>query len=168
MINENVLNIVDTISKWAGKCVWWFVFIAGVLLCVEVMARYVFNSPITWIPLVTSEICAIFYFMVGAYTLLFKGHVAMDIFYNMASKKKQAVIDICTFVFFLLFCGILLWTSFEEAMFSVKILETTPPPWLGPLWPVKIFMLLGTFLLLLQGISSLCRTINVIFTRGEL
>jgi len=168
MINEKILDYVDGISQLAGKFVWWFPLIGGGLLCVEVVARYVFSSPIDWVPLVSSEILAVFYFLVGAYTLHFKGHVAMDIFSNKLSKKRQAVLEICTFLFFILFFGVLLWTSFEEAVFSVKILETTPPPWLGPLWPVKVFMVLGVFLVVLQGISNLCRNINVVFKTGEL
>lgn len=91
MINENTLNFLDKISELTGSYAVVGVLIAGILLCIEVVARYLFNFPITWIPLVATEICAVVYFMVGAYTMLFKGHVAMDIFYERASKKRQAL-----------------------------------------------------------------------------
>ena len=154
---EKVINFIDSISSWTGKLVSILVLIAGTLLCVEVVARYVLNSPIVWVPFVTTELCAVYYFMVGAYALRFKSHVGMELFFDKLSKKNQNRLEICAFLFFLLFCGTLLWTSFEEMLFSVKILETTPPPWYGPLWPIKIFLVLGVVLLLLQGIANLCR-----------
>lgn len=168
MIIEKALNFIDSISYWVGKLVSIIVLIAGILLCVEVVARYIFNNPIVWIPFVTTELCAVYYFMVGAYTLRFKGHVGMDVFIEKLSKKNRNLSEIFTFSFFVLFCGILLWTSFEEMLFSVKILETTPPPWYGPLWPVKIFLVLGVALLLLQGIANFCRNIIALFEKEAL
>jgi TRAP-type mannitol/chloroaromatic compound transport system permease small subunit len=165
MIIEKVFNFIDSVSYWSGKLVSILVLIAGTLLCVEVVARYIFNSPIVWIPFVTTELCAVYYFMVGAYALLFKSHVGMDIFSDKLSKNNQTRLGIFTFVFFLLFCGTLLWTSYEEMLFSVKILETTPPPWYGPLWPIKIFLVLGVLLLLLQGIANFCRDHKVSYEK---
>ncbi|MDX9803748.1 MAG: TRAP transporter small permease subunit [Dehalococcoidales bacterium] len=167
MIIEKLLNRIDLLSEWGGKSVYTIVLIAGFFLCVEVVARYIFNNPIVWIPMATSLLCAIFYFMIGAYTLLFKSHVGMDIFSSKLSQKSQNILEILLFPLFALFIVVLLWGGYSEMIFSVKIRETMPPPWYGPLWPGKIFMVLGTFLILLQGIANLLRNILALFGGGE-
>jgi len=170
MGNEKTMGLTgftDKINLWAGKILAPLVIVIGVLLCGEAIARYVFNSPSVWVYDLSSELGAVFYFMIGGYTLIYKNHVAMDIFYNKFSKKAKPRVDIILSVFFFLFVGILFWHSFKAAIYSVKIWEATQPPWSGPLWPARVTLALGCFILLIEGIAKLLRDIHTSFVGDE-
>ena len=87
------VRTIDKISDWSGRIVSYLVYplVGGVAY--EVIARYVFRAPTEW----AYDMTYMFYgsiFMLGAsYTLLQKGHIRTDLFYNKWSPGKQGKID---------------------------------------------------------------------------
>lgn len=161
-----LIDRTEKIIEWIGKGANVLLLMGMMLLFCDVLARYFFGNPSIWVYDVVSQLCSAFYFLVAGYTLANKGHVSMDIFYTKLSIRKRALLDIITSSCFFTFCGVLLWTGFNEMLFSVTIRETTLPPWEGPLWPAKILLVIGTILLLIQGIIELRRNILIFVHKG--
>jgi TRAP-type mannitol/chloroaromatic compound transport system permease small subunit len=102
----------------------------------------------------------------GAYTLRAKGHVSMDLFYNKFSERGRAVLDIITFPLFFAFVFTILWYGTLFAARSYASHEASISTWGPPLWPVKLTVPIGAFLLLLEGLAKLFSDIYVA-VKGE-
>lgn len=137
---------------------WAIVVVVGIIVY-EVFTRRVFGSPHVW----TYEIITFFYgfhFMIlAAYTLLHKSHVAIDIIYVRFSPKKQAVLDLVTYLlFFFPFVIILLMVGFDNAVASWATGEKTLTARLPLVLPgMKTVTPVTALLLLLQGFSIFYR-----------
>jgi len=92
----------------------------------------------------------------------------VDIFYSRFSTKNKAIIDIITFALFLLFCGMMLTYGGSLAWESLARFEHSRSAWNPPLYPVKLMIPLGAFLLLLQGIANLLRDNEAVITGGKI
>ncbi|AEH45874.1 Tripartite ATP-independent periplasmic transporter DctQ component [Thermodesulfatator indicus DSM 15286] len=90
-----------------------------------------------------------------SYALLHKEHVKIDIFYNRFSKKTQKRIDFLAGIFFFIPVSLLLcYLTYPMVLKSWVIKESSPDPNGLPRYPLKIAVLLGLFLLVLQSISE--------------
>lgn len=148
---------------------WALVVVVGIVVY-EVVTRRVFHSPHVW----TYEIITFFYgfhFMIlAAYTLLYKGHVAIDILYLRFSPKTQAAFDIVThLLFFFPFIIILLMVGFDNAVASWATGEKTLTARLPLVLPgMKTVTPITALLLLLQGFSIFYRRLFFLIKGKEL
>ncbi|MBI5969272.1 MAG: TRAP transporter small permease subunit, partial [Deltaproteobacteria bacterium] len=87
MKKREFTKICDSVSEWTGQGAAWLIWIVMGLCVYEVITRRFFDSPHIW----TYEVTNIFYgahFMIlAAYTLLYRGHVSVDIVYVRFSRK---------------------------------------------------------------------------------
>lgn len=163
-----ILNLVDTINDWVGKVLSFGVLFMFVMVLIEVIRRYFFNSPTVWGNELTQLIFGVYVVLCGGYILRWGGHVNVDIFYSRFSAKNKAITDIITFALFLLFCGMMLVYGGSLAWESLARFEHSRSAWNPPLYPVKLMIPLGAFLLLLQGIAKLLRDIEAVITGGKI
>jgi len=143
----------------------FYLAVIGVI-CVEVVMRYVFNSPTVWAQESMQYLSGVTYMMGGAYTLYAGAHVKMEILYQTWSRRRRAIVDLLTFPAFLIFAGVLFWKGWQFAWASILLRETTFSGWAPPIYPVKATIPIGCLLLLLQGVAKFCRDISVA-TGGE-
>ena len=151
---------IDWMSLWAGKLSAWLTLPVIFVVAYEITARYLFHRPTIWAVETMIYLCAVIYVMAAAWTLLDGRHVKIDMVYEKFSPRVRAAMDSITFLFFALYIGMLLWASGKYALRSVRILEMSDSPWRPPLWPMKVFLALGVFLVLLQGIAKFIRDLH--------
>jgi TRAP-type mannitol/chloroaromatic compound transport system permease small subunit len=60
----------------------------------------------------------------------------------------------------------LVWVGAEFFYRSALIREVTTSDWAPPIYPVKLFIPLGAFLITLQGLAKFIRDFNIA-TKGE-
>lgn len=159
-----IIGILNYISEVSGRVLMWLAWILMVIIVWEVLLRSVFNHPTVWAHELSIMVFAALTILGGAYTLRYKAHVNMDLFYMRLSPRGRAILDIITFPFFLLFCVIILWLGWEFALRSVKVMEISQSDWAPPLWPVKLTIPLGALLLLLQGTSNFLSDLYLVIT----
>jgi TRAP-type mannitol/chloroaromatic compound transport system permease small subunit len=156
------MHAIDSISDWTGRVFAWLIIPLVGGLSYEVFARYLFDAPTIWAYDATYMLYGS-HFMLGAgYTLLKKGHIRTDIFYNNFSPRWQGTIDATLYLLFF-FPGILyfLWAGAAEAIHSWRLLERSDAsPWRPPLYPFKTVIPVAAFLLLLQGISEFLKSLH--------
>ena len=154
---------VDRLSEIIGNIVSYFVMGCIVVVLYEVFMRFVLNASQVWASEMSMFLFGPLFALGGAYTLLNKGHVSMDLLYRRWSPKGQAIMDIVTFVFFLLFVGVLLWKGSVLAWKAIELHQRSASAWEPPLWPIKIMIPLGALLMLLQGLSELIKSVLQLF-----
>ena len=127
----------------------------------EVLMRYAFNQPTTWGFEATTFLYGIHYMLGLGYTLMYNGHVKVDIFVTLLSTRKQILINLFThLVFFVPVYALLSWGSIKFAWTSIQGLEKSWTSWAPPIYPFKTLMALGFVMLLIQGISSIIKDIQ--------
>lgn len=164
---ERFLAIIDGISDWAGKLFAFVVLAATLGIVVEVIMRYVFNAPPVWGLELSVYLCGITYLMGGAYAELARAHVRVDIIYERWSPRVRAIIDLVTKPFFFFGVATLFWLGLEWTISAFVKGTTSGTPWSPPVWPIRSFIVLGSLLLLLQGIATLVRDWKTAWTGRE-
>jgi len=163
-----VLGGVDTVSEWSGKVIAMLIFpMIGVLLW-EITLRYVFNAPTIWAHELSQHLFGSYSVLAGAYVLLRFQHVRVDVIYERFSPRGRAILDSVTHLMFFLFVGVLLVEGVQMAWCSVEIREFSNTPWAPPLYPLKLTVPIGAFLILIQGLAHFIRVLNMAITGREL
>lgn len=155
---------VDWICDKSGLFVAFWTVNAVVFYFFEVVMRYLFNMPTIWVHEASFLLLGMQYLLAGAFAMLHGAHVRVDVMYNLLPVRGRVGMDIFTSLFFFMFAVILLITSWTFFTNSYSMNETTVETWGIQYWPVKGMMVLGSFLLLLAGISKLIKDI-VLFVR---
>lgn len=112
---------IDRLSLYAGEFVSYWAVIAVFVYYYEVIARYVFNSPTNWAHEGMYLMFGMQYLVAGAYAMLTESHVRVDIFYTQMSPRRRAITDILTSIFFFIFAGTLLVTSYIFAFDAIAV-----------------------------------------------
>lgn len=163
-----VLKYIDRISEWTGIVSAWLIIPLMLAVVHEVARRHFFNAPTGW----GYDTCWMLYgaqFMIGgAYTLLHKAHVRIDIVYNILSPRGKLIFDAIIYAVVILFVMILLTLAginfAANAWSTGEKLSTTN--WFFPSGPSKTIIPVALFLLSLQCLAELIRTISSI-TKGK-
>lgn len=164
---RKIVNSIDTLSEWCGR-IFSFVIVTIIGLSLfEVFTRRILGKPTIWTHEILSYLFCASIMLTMGYALRHKSHVNIDIFYERLSPRTRAMIDIITFIFFLgLFSTIFLWQGIIFAATSWAMLERTPSAFNFYVFPAKTLLPVGTFLLLIQGVSDFIK--NVVFVvKGE-
>jgi len=144
---------IDMVSRRFGESSAYLMLPLVAITSLEVILRYVFNSPTIWAWDVNVQIQGALIILAGGYSLLSGNFVVVDIFVSPLSPKVRAWLDLMTspVVFFAM--GIMVWQTVEEAWHSWLIKEHYTSNWSPPLYPFKILVAIGIAVLFLQVIS---------------
>jgi TRAP-type mannitol/chloroaromatic compound transport system permease small subunit len=155
------IRIIDGLNEKCGLIAWLILLMAFIMIF-EVVARYVFNSPTRWAWGVGSQLLCVFTVMAGGYVLYHEAHIRSDLFYAKWSVKKKALVNLFTSFLPLLFCGAAVVASAKLASKSVLLREHSTTILGHPLYPIRIVIVVGAFLFLLQVIAEIMRNLLII------
>lgn len=163
-----IVIAIEQLNNAIGRLVAVSLLAMVVLVVWEVMLRYVFNAPTTWGNELITFIFAGYIMLGGGYTLLHRDHVSMDILYSHLSRRKQAILDVLTAAFVLIYCAVLLRETTIMTLDALRTGQRASSDWSPPLFPVYLLFSIGAALILLQAIAKLFRDLHLAFTGREL
>ena len=158
------MTFIDNLNKAIGKAVSWLSLILVLVIVVDVILRYTLSITSAASFEMEWHLFAVIFLVGAAYTLQEDKHVRVDVFYHKYSEKTKAWVNLVgTLVLLLPFCCIAFWESLSFVGSSYELSETSPQPGgLPARWVIKATIPLGFFLLGLQGISVIFRSISTI------
>ena len=159
---------IDTISDKMGKGVSFLILFLAIALIYEVVARYVFNKPTPWAHELGMFMFGSACMLAGAYVLLYKAHVNLDLLYARVTRRKQAILDLITAPVFFFVTILIIWYGTDFALNSWKMLEISSSPWHPPYYPIKTIIPIAALLLLLQGVVKFIRDLFFVIHGKEL
>lgn len=136
-----------------------------------------------------------YYILGGAYAIQLGSNVRMDLFYGGWSDRQKAWVDAFTVFFLMFFLGVLLYGGIGSTAYSlghftaepvsffkdlgvgfvtggpegagevIGRMERSSTAWRPYIWPIKVIMVFGIFMMLLQSTAEFARDIASI--RGE-
>ena len=148
-------HFIDTLNDWLGRGVAWITLLVVLVVFVDVVMRYAFNTSFVFTQQLEWHLFAFIFLMGAGYTLLKDGHVRVDIFYQRMSPKAQAWVNLLGVLFFLLpGCYMIIATSLNFVGASWAVMEGSPDPGGIPFrFIIKSAIPAGFVLVALQGIS---------------
>jgi len=156
---------IDALNEQIGKITYWLILAAVLISTGNAIMRYAFNmSSNAWLEIQWYLFSFVFLFCAG-YTLLHNQHVRIDVISSNLSGRGRAWIDILGTIFFLLPMAIaIMWLSWPVFLDAYRSNEISANAGGLTLWPARLMLPLGFFLLVLQGFSELIK--RVAFLRG--
>ncbi len=150
---------VDRLNRIIGHVVMYGIFVMmGILLWSSISKT--FFLPSMW-TLEMAQFAMVAYYMLGGpYSIQMGSNVRMDLLYGEWSNRRKSQIDAMTVLFLITYLGFLLWGGIDSTLYSLRYGgERSPTAWRPYLWPIKMIMITGIFLMLLQAISELFKDI---------
>ncbi|MDX9862103.1 MAG: TRAP transporter small permease [Rhodospirillales bacterium] len=84
----------DAIVDYCAKIVAWLVLIAMAISVVEVISRYVFDSPTSWVHEMVIFMIAVLFALGGAAAMARDRHIRVRLIYGMVSPKWRRRLDV--------------------------------------------------------------------------
>ena len=169
-LHIRIVRAIDRFTDTTGTWVAWLNVPLVAAVSYEVIARYVFSAPTTWVFDTTYMLYSAIFMLGAAYTLHKGAHIRTDIFYEKWSAKTKGIVDSISYlVFFFPSIVMLLVASGNEAWYAYTIHETSEQTtWRPILWPFKSVVPLTCLLLLVQGVSETIKSVYAWRTGIEL
>jgi TRAP-type mannitol/chloroaromatic compound transport system permease small subunit len=156
---------IDSLSERVGRTVCWLVLAAVLISAANAVVRKAFNvSSNSFLEIQWYLFSVVFLFCAG-YTLLRNQHVRIDVIAGRLSPQAQAWIDIFGTLFFLLPMALtIMWLSWPVFVQAYVRHEVSTNAGGLLIWPARLLVPIGFFLLVIQGVSELIK--RIAFLKG--
>ena len=171
------VRFVEALNHGVGRIAMYLLFVLmGVLMWSSISKT--FFLPSLWTLEMAQFVMVAYFVLGGPYVMQMNGHVRMDLFYAMQTPRRRAWWDAVTVLALILYLGVLVWGAAESLEYSLGLrwsdpetsalglswpqigrLERSPTAWRPYLWPVKLVMLVGFTLMLMQATAALIRDV---------
>jgi TRAP-type mannitol/chloroaromatic compound transport system permease small subunit len=162
--HRGYLAVIRTIDKFTEVTSYLFVIVIVPLILanvVEVFARYVLRAPTMWALDVTTMSYGALFMLGSALALLRGAHVRTDMLWEKFSDRTKGMIDsLAALLLFLPTMAVLFFISIDDFIHAVSIDErSSSGAWTPIIWPLRGVIPLTAFMLFLQGISELMKSL---------
>jgi len=148
------VQAVERMNTIVGKITMYGVFVMMAILLYEPIARNLFGISSLWAIDTARFVMAAYWLLGGAYSMMLKGHVRMDLLYGQWSEQKKARVDVLTDLFLIFYVSFLLVGAYSSIEYAVIYGERRNTAWAPYMAPIKIIMGIGVLLMLLQTIAT--------------
>ncbi len=147
------VRYVDAVNRVVGKFAMYLVFVMMGILLFASISRTFFNSPHIWAIELSQFTMAAYYILGGGFSMLLRSHVRMDVLYTHWKPKTRATMDVFTSFFLIFYLVVLLWGGISSTAYSIQYNQKNYSAWAPPMAPIKIIMVIGITLMLLEAIA---------------
>lgn len=179
------IRVVDRVNRRVGRITMYGIFVLmGVLLISSI--NKTFFTPTLWTLEMAQFVMVAYYILGGPYSIQLGSNVRMDLLYGDWSPRKRAWFDTFTVMLLIFYLCVLLYGALSSTAYSlghfggepfgfftglltgseeVGFMERSSSAWRPYLWPIKVVMIFGITLMLLQCLSELAK--DILRLRGE-
>ena len=188
------VRVVERVNRRVGRFAMYLLFAMMAILLWSSISK-VFFLPALWTLEMAQFTMVAFYILGGPYSIQLGSNVRMDLFYSTWTDRGRALTDAFTVMFLIFYLVILLWGALSSTAYSLGYfstdtfgfyatligalvtggpdaaaaelghMERSATAWRPYLWPVKVIMCIGIFLMLLQAVAELFK--SILFIRGD-
>jgi len=165
-----VAGVIDRLSDRIGRVASWLALIMVLVGAFNAIFRYLGRflgvqlGSNSWLEL-QWYLFSLLFLLGGAYALRHDAHVRVDVLFTRLSDRGRAWLNIVgTLVLLLPFTLFMLVVSWPTVRNSWAIRETSSDPGGLARYPLKTFLLVCFFLLLLQAVSELIKEVHALRT----
>ena len=182
------VRIIDRFNRRIGRMAMYLLFVMMAILLWSSISK-TFFVPELWTLEMAQFAMVAFYMLGGPYSIQMGSNVRMDLFYGDWSVRRKAWTDAITVGFLIFYLVVLLWGGLSSTAYSLGYfspdtfsfyaslvgafltggpeaaaaelghMERSATAWRAYLWPIKVTMCIGIFLMLLQAVCELGKDI---------
>jgi TRAP-type mannitol/chloroaromatic compound transport system permease small subunit len=156
---------IDAVNRVVGRFAMYLVLVMMGVLLLSSGSRTFFDVSYVWTVEMAQFLLAAYYLLGGGYSMQLDSHVRMDLVYSTWSPKRKAMVDAITACFLLFYLVVLLVGGISSTEYALTYGQKNFSAWAPPLAPIKIIMVIGIFLMLLQVVAVFFRDLAT--ARGE-
>ena len=178
-VMRGFIRIVDALNYRLGRVVMYGIFALMAVLLWSSISK-TFFMPSLWTLEMAQFVMVGYYILGGPYAMQMGSHVRMDLLYGGWSMRSKARMDLFTVLILIFYLGVMLYGAVGSTAYSLGYWKTEPfsyfaglltgdekvgrlerssSAWRPWMWPIKVVMIVGFFLMLLQCISELFKDI---------
>ena len=176
------VGLVDRLNYRVGRMAMYLLFVLmGILLWSSLTTAA--GSPALWTLEMAQFTMVAYYILGGPYSMQMGSHVRMDLFYASWSPYRAAMLDAFTVLVLIFYLGVMVWGAVDSMVYSLGLrwtwtevawlpvdlpwpstgfMERSPTAWRPYLWPIKLILIVGFVLMLLQSLAQLVRDIAIL------
>ncbi len=176
---------VDAVNYRVGRIMMYSIFgLMGILLWSSISKT--FFVPSLWTLEMAQFAMVAYYILGGPYAIQMGSNVRMDLLYGGWSVRRKAWFDLITVLFLIFYLCVLFYGAVGSTAYSLGYWKTEPfsffaglltgseeigrmerssSAWRPYMWPIKVVMIVGFFLMILQCLSELFK--DVLRLKGE-
>ena len=161
---NRIISTIESINKKIAGLAGWSSFLLVLLVCVDVLLRYMFQWSRVWMMELELYLFVLIFLLGAAYAFQEDQHVRVDVFYSNMTMKNKAWVDLAGGILFLIpWTIVIMYISQRYFIKSWSINEHSAQPGGLPfLFIKKGLIFVGFFFLFLQGIVSVYKSIKTI------
>jgi len=156
---------IDGMSQRIGRLVYWLVLAVVLISAANASVRKAFNYSSNSFLEIQWYLFSVIFLLGAGYVLLHNAHVRIDIIAGRLSARAQNWIDVFGIVFFLFPMALVImklsWPLFMDS-FTRNEVSTNAGGLI--IWPARLLVPIGFFLLIVQGVSELIK--RIAFLKG--
>lgn len=152
------VRLAEALATGFGRLAMWLLFALMGVMLYGAVARATMMPPI-WTDEMAQFLLMGYFMLGGAYALQLGSAVRMDLLYSRWSDRTRAMVDAVTILTLLVYLGVLLWGGIESTQYALEYGERRRGLWRPYMWPVKMVMVAGIVLMILQCTAFLIRDI---------
>lgn len=154
--------MIDAVNTKIGRVVAWLILLAIAISTVNAIIRKLFDtSSNAWLEAQWVLFGAVF-LLCAPWTLIAQEHIRIDIVNNLFPRWLKQGIDLMGHVLFLLpFCIVMVIDGWPFFTRSFVLNEQSLNAGGLPQWPAKSLVVIGFFLLAVQGVSEIIKRIAI-------
>lgn len=143
-------------TRALGHWTSWLFIITVLATMIEVVARYVFNSPTIWSHETTIILCAVAFAVGGAYVQSTDEHIRVTVIADKLSGGSRLALDVIGRVLGIVFLGGVIWGGYRDAWEALSTWQTTQTAFNSPMpaiiRPILLLMAMLMLILLVRDI----------------
>ena len=153
------ITFVDSFNYRIGRFAMYGILVMMGILLWSSVSKTFFN-PSLW-TLEMAQFCMVAYYMLGGpYSIQMGSNVRMDLLYGEWDNHRKAQVDAITIIFLIVYLIFMIWGGWESFMYSLSYGgERSSSIWRPYIWPIKLIMLFGLSMMLLQALSEFFKDI---------
>ena len=148
-------KILDAVTKIVAVIAGILILMPALMVFYEVVMRGLFNAPTEW-SIELSVYCVLIAGFLGMSVTYAAGkHIHVDIVVGSLSPRTRCFIEVFTTCVGIFFCAVFVMESFDMAILSLEMDNTSPSTLRTPMWIPQMALPIGMGLLLLQSVRTL-------------
>lgn len=152
------VRVVERANYLLGRFTLYLLFVLTGVLLWSIIGK-AFGRPPLWTMETAQYVMTSYFVLGGAYSLQLGANVRMDLLYSRWTPRKQSAFDSVTGLAMVFFLGVILWGGIESSIYAFATGETSRSVWRPYMWPIKVTICFGVFMMILQSICYLIRDI---------
>jgi TRAP-type mannitol/chloroaromatic compound transport system permease small subunit len=159
------VRAIDALNRVVGRFVMYLIFAIMGILLLSSGSRTFLGVSYIWVVEMAQFLMTAYYLLGGGYSMQLDSHVRMDLLYTRWTPRTRAAVDAVTVGFLLFYLVVLLVGGISSTQYAIEYGQKNYSSWAPPLAPIKIIMVIGIALMLLQVIAVFFK--NLASARGE-